>query len=90
MIKRNKLIISGNVHGVFFRRFIYKHATRLGLKGYVMNAEDGNVEAVFEGDEDKIKKIIEVCKKGPPAAKVESVKIFEEKVKNEKEFVRKN
>lgn len=90
MIKRKKLIISGNVQGVFFRRFIYEHATRLGLNGYVMNAEDGNVEAVFEGDEGKLKKIIEICKKGPPAAKVESVKIFKEKVKNEKGFVRKN
>ncbi len=90
MIKRKKVIISGRVQGVFFRRFIYEHAKQLGLKGYVKNTDDENIEAVFEGDEGKIKNIIELCKKGPIAAKVESVKIVEEKIRNEKDFVRKN
>ena len=90
MKKRKKMIISGAVQGVFFRRFIYEHAKQLGLKGYVKNIEGGNVEAVFEGDEDKIKKMIDLCKNGPPTAKVENIKITEEKLKNEKEFVRKN
>ena len=90
MIKRNKVTISGDVQGVFFRKFIYEHATKLGLNGYVMNTDDGSVEAVFEGDKEKIKKMVGLCKKGPAAAKIESIKVTEEKIKNEKEFVRKN
>ena len=90
MIKRIKIIISGKVQGVFFRKFIYEHAVKLGLNGYVKNTENGNVEAMFEGEEDKIKKIIRLCKKGPAGANVENVKIIEEKIRNEKYFVRKN
>ena len=90
MIKRNKVTISGDVQGVFFRKFIYEHATKLGLNGYVMNTDDGSIEAVFEGDKEKIKKMVGLCKKGPAAAKIESIKVTEEKIKNEKEFVRKN
>lgn len=89
VLKRNKVTISGIVQRVFFRRFIYQHATKLGLKGYVKNTDDGKVEAVFEGKEDKVKEIIELCRKGPEAARVENIKIVEEKIKNEKYFVRK-
>ncbi|MBS3151581.1 acylphosphatase [Candidatus Woesearchaeota archaeon] len=89
-MKRIKILINGMVTGVFFRKFICDHATSLGLSGYVRNTEDGGVEAVFEGDEDKINKMIEICKKGPSTAKVENIKIIEEKVKYEKGFVRKN
>ncbi|MBI2507977.1 acylphosphatase [Candidatus Woesearchaeota archaeon] len=90
MIKRYKIIISGKVQGVFFRRFIYESAVKLGLKGFVRNTEDGKVEAVFEGKKEDINKIIELCRKGPAAAKIENIKIINERALGEKEFVRKN
>ena len=89
-MERYKIIILGSVQGVFFRRFIYEHALKLGLKGYVKNTEDGNVEAVFEGKKEKVKEMIELCRKGPESAKVENIKITKEQFQNEKEFVRKN
>lgn len=85
MLKRNKIIISGLVIGVFFRKFIYNHALKLGLKGYVRNLGD-RVEAVFEGPEEKVQKIISLCKQGPPGAKVENIVIKTEKFKGEKDF----
>ena len=75
------LIISGRVQGVFFRAHTKEVADSLGLKGYVMNTEDSNVEVVAVGEEKKIKEFIEFCKKGPDSAKVEDIKIGYPEVK---------
>ncbi len=83
MTKAVQLIISGRVQGVFFRAHTKEVADSLGLKGYVRNTEDGDVEAVVVGDEIKIKEFIEWCKKGPSAAKVEDIKIGYPEVKEE-------
>ena len=85
MLKRNKIIISGRVTGVYFRRFIYDHSIRLNLKGYVKNINH-KVEAVFEGLEENVNKMIELCKIGTPLAKVEKVEVFTETIKKDEEF----
>jgi|SRR3989344_6321698 len=90
MLKRNKVIISGEVQGVFFRKFVYEHAVKLGLKGYVKNTEEGSVEAVFEGEEKNVNEMVKLCKKGPREAKVKNITLIKEKFLDEKEFVRKN
>ena len=84
---RKHVLISGNVTGVFFRRFIVEHAGELGLRGWVKNSGDG-VECVFEGDNLKVEKMIELCKKCPSGAGVDSVTAKDEPVQNEKEFRR--
>jgi len=86
MLKRNKIIISGNVRGVFFRRFVFENAVSLGLKGYVKNRDDGKVEAVFEGEEVNVKKMVERCRIGNPLSKVKNIIINEEIPKRESEF----
>jgi len=82
-MKRAHLIIKGLVQGVFLRYNTKKFAIELRLKGYVKNLPDGTVEVVAEGNEDKINKLIQFCKKGTSAAKVEDVSINYEKPKNE-------
>lgn len=72
-MKRAHIFISGRVQGVFFRANTRKKALDLGLTGWVKNLRDGRVEAVFEGDESAVKKIVEWCHKGPPHAKVTNV-----------------
>jgi len=66
-----KIIVKGRVQGVFFRAETKKAADRLGVKGYVKNLIDGSVEAVFKGKEPVVTQMIEWCRKGPAAAKVE-------------------
>jgi len=91
MIKRVKLVISGRVQGVGFRYWVKKTAWELGIAGWVKNLSDGRVEAVFEGNEMLIKKIINECWQGPPLSKVDEVKVIREKVKEMKGFeIRKN
>lgn len=70
-----KVIFSGFVLGVFFRDFVKSNADKLSIKGYVKNLPDGAVEAVFEEEEKTIDKLIEKCRKGTKAARVESIKI---------------
>lgn len=80
---RAHLKISGYVQGVFFRANTQDRALDLGLKGWVRNRSDGTVEAVFEGDKDKIEEMIKWCHKGPPGASVNGVSVGWEEYKGE-------
>lgn len=68
------VIISGFVQGIGFRVFVRKHASKLGLFGWVKNTPDGKVEAVFVGPKDKIEEIILHCKKGPFLSEVKELR----------------
>ena len=72
---RAHLIISGIVQGVWYRASARDEARSLGLVGWVKNRYDGGVEAVAEGPKDLVEKFIAWCRKGPPYARVENVKI---------------
>ena len=70
--------ISGKVQGVFFRAVTQKTAIGFNLTGWVRNVPDGRVEAIFEGEDTNIDKMIAWCHIGPPAARVTEVLIEEE------------
>lgn len=72
-MKQAHVFISGNVQGVGYRYFVRDNARKLGLKGYVRNTEDGNVEVVFQGDEKTIEQMVEICKKGPMLSEVKQI-----------------
>ena len=76
---RRHVFVSGRVQGVFFRANCREVAKSLGVAGFVKNLPDGRVEAVFEGLEDDVKKMLEWVRKGPPGARVTNVEILEEK-----------
>jgi len=67
---RAHVIISGRVQGVCYRQGAFQKAVGLGLKGWVRNLHNGDVEAVFEGEENLVEKMLEWCKEGPSLAKV--------------------
>ena len=73
------VIISGHVQGVWFRASTKQKAEELGLKGWVRNTSDGCVEAVFEGEEDLVNKMVKWCYHGPPLSKVENVEVKNKK-----------
>ena len=83
MKKSIRLYISGSVQGIFYRGFVKENAEKLNLKGFVRNLEDGRVEVFLEGDVDKVKKMIELCKKGPKHSQVKNI---EEKVERFQDF----
>lgn len=72
---RAHVFISGRVQGVFFRSEARHEAKRRGVKGWVRNLPNGRVEAVFEGEEENVKELVEFCKRGPPGARVRNVDV---------------
>ncbi len=74
-MKTLKVFIYGIVQDVSFRAFIKEHADNLGVYGYVKNLDDGRVEAVFEGYDNEVNKILELCKKGPSGSRVKDMEI---------------
>lgn len=72
---RAELVITGRVQGVFYRGSAQEEAERLGLTGTVRNLPDGSVEAVVEGPKEKIEAFIAWCRRGPPAARVDGVRV---------------
>ncbi len=75
MKRRAHVFISGRVQGVFFRATTKRKARKRGVKGWVKNLADGRVEAIFEGEEDKVKEMIQFCHEGPRSARVEKVEV---------------
>jgi len=73
---RAHVVIAGRVQGVFFRSETKHEAQKLGVKGWVRNLPDGRVEAVLEGEEENVKKLIGFCRRGPPGARVTDVDVI--------------
>ncbi len=77
-MKRAHIIVSGKVQGVFYRDFVRKEAERLDMNGFVRNLQDGTVEIVAEGEEDKLNIFIRECKRGSLLAFVKNAEIRHE------------
>ncbi|UCG44554.1 MAG: acylphosphatase [Candidatus Bathyarchaeota archaeon] len=69
------IFVSGRVQGVFFRHETRKRAILLHVYGWIRNLPDGRVEALFEGEEGSVKKLIAFCRQGPPGAQVTGVNV---------------
>ncbi|MEU9123032.1 acylphosphatase [Streptomyces sp. NPDC048506] len=75
---RRRVVVSGDVHGVFFRDTCRRVAGANGVAGWVRNVPDGTVEAVFEGAPAAVAALVEWAHEGPPLARVEAVSVTEE------------
>ena len=82
-MKRAHIIIKGRVQGVCFRMETQNEAIRVNANGWVRNLRNGNVEAVFEGEDDMVNEMIQWCKHGPPGAKVKDISVDWEDYKGE-------
>lgn len=80
---RAHIYVSGIVQGVFFRATMREVARRNGVTGWVRNLPDGRVEAVLEGPEEAVKRVIEWAHRGPPLARVERVEVHWERYRGE-------
>jgi acylphosphatase len=63
------------VQGIFFRNETQDEALRHNITGWVRNLPDGRVEAIFEGEKDRVDSLIEFCRRGPPGARVTGVDV---------------
>jgi acylphosphatase len=72
---RAHVLISGRVQGVFFRAYTQRAAQERGILGWVMNTPDGRVEAVLEGEKEKVEDMIRWCHQGSPHSRVTEVSV---------------
>ncbi len=75
MALQARLTISGRVQGVGYRDWTIATARRFGLTGWVRNRADGAVEALIVGDDTAVGEMIDACRRGPPAARVDNVDV---------------
>jgi acylphosphatase len=85
--ERVRVVVSGEVQGVFFRTSTEDLAERLGLTGWVRNRSDGRVEAEFQGPSSAIEEAVEFCRSGPRHADVLDIEVEKlEPVEGERGF----
>jgi acylphosphatase len=75
---RKRVVLGGRVQGVSFRWATQQLARQHGVAGWVRNCPDGSVEAVFEGEEAEVERMLAFCRAGPPGASVARVEVTDE------------
>jgi acylphosphatase len=85
-VTRVRVRVRGRVQGVFFRAEARARAESLGLAGWISNLPDGGVEAVFEGEDERVESMVEWCRRGPAGAEVETVEVVREEPVGETGF----
>jgi len=83
---RKRVIAHGRVQGVFFRDSTRERASEAGVGGWVRNCPDGTVEAVFEGDDSAVERMVDWMRSGPSSAWVERVDVTEEEPEGLSDF----
>lgn len=58
------------MQGVFYRESMCRKAAELGVTGWVRNRRDGSVEAMVQGDEETVQRMLEWARRGPEMAQV--------------------
>jgi acylphosphatase len=83
---RRRVIVTGRVQGVWYRQSCQREAADAGVAGWVRNNDDGTVEAVLEGDADRVGRVLAWMRLGPPHAMVTGVEYRDESPCGERSF----
>ncbi len=75
---RRRVVVRGEVQGVFFRASVGRLAEQLGVAGFAVNRDDGSVEMAFEGPPDAVEQLISYSSEGPEGARVSGVEVDRE------------
>ena len=74
-MKLTQMIVRGKVQGVFFRANTQKKAKLLGLKGYARNLEDGSVQIIVSGVDEKIDTLLDWINRSPEGSQVNDIEL---------------
>ena len=72
---RRRVVVHGRVQGVWFRESMRRLAERRAVRGWVRNRSDGAVEAVLEGADEDVARLVEFCGIGPSGAHVDRIEV---------------
>ncbi|MEZ0450531.1 acylphosphatase [Sphingobacterium thalpophilum] len=85
-MKHLNISVRGKVQGVFFRLTTKAVADQVGVKGFVMNQQDGSVYIEAEGDDFALDALLDFCQEGPEKSVVEAVEVQEGELKGFSNF----
>jgi len=80
------VVVTGRVQGVFFRDTCRRRALAHGVAGWVRNRPDGTVEAVFEGTDEAVGRLLAWAREGQPGAVVDDTTVTAEPPRGETGF----
>ncbi|CAN5888483.1 acylphosphatase [soil metagenome] len=83
---RRRVVVHGEVQGVFFRDSCREQADATGVAGWVRNTSAGTVEVVFEGADHAVKEMVQWCRAGSDQARVDRVDVDDEEPGGESGF----
>ena len=66
-------LVKGRVQGVGFRWFVHREAAEIGLRGWVRNTDDGDVEVLAAGEPDQLKDLMKALGEGSRGSRVDAV-----------------
>jgi acylphosphatase len=70
-IVRVHVWVKGRVQGVGFRAHVQYSARQIGVTGWVRNVDYDTVEAVAEGEREKLDRFVDAVRTGPTASHVD-------------------
>jgi len=83
---RRRVLVSGQVQGVWFRESCREQATLAGVAGWARNLSDGRVEVMLEGSEAAVDHVVRWCGHGPSRARVDGLEAIAETPVGERGF----
>ncbi len=82
-----RCIVSGHVQGVFFRTSTCQKASELGIKGWVKNLSNKDVEVFASGSPQAIDEFVQWLWVGPENASVSDVRILQAPFVQHNDFI---
>jgi acylphosphatase len=85
-VVRYRVVVTGRVQGVWYRESCRREASAAGVAGWVRNSDDGTVEAVLEGDQAAVDRVVAWMRSGPRHAVVTGIDVRVETPAGERGF----
>jgi acylphosphatase len=76
-MKSLRIYISGTVQGILYRKHLEELGNKVGIRGFVRLKEDGKIEIVIEGKDDKVREMLNLCKQGEKHVEIRNVEVEE-------------
>mgnify|MGYP001559330522 CR=1 FL=1 len=76
-MKSLRVYISGTVQGILYRKHLEELGNKVGVRGFVRMKEDGRIEIVIEGKDDKVREMLNLVKQGEKHVEIRNVEVEE-------------
>ena len=76
-MKSLRVKISGTVQGILYRKYLEELGNKVGVRGLVHMLDDGRIELLIEGKDEKVKEMLELCRKGAKQVEIRNVEVEE-------------